>query len=320
MPLSKTEFARRLRDVPSVQTPDRHEVDGTSQRRGRSRGRVTYFGENVFSDLWSGDTRTLIQLITDVVDNAADVKHNGTKASQIILPVLPDVQDRVFRNRGGLWLNSHTRNEPTDPKRMKEELARLQALRPEYRLCGEYGDHLKAVVEAFVAAAKELLLGPVYIIREGGTQREVPRMAFRVEIIDEFRIDGLAQEIYRDLVRYGLFMRDSRGKSVRGTFVPRLYLRRLLLPFCTLALSKRDSVPLTCAAFTQLLLEPDAFKASFTSRRGHDDDSGRQIVMPFAEPVPTEEFDTAYDDIGTDVGEGDSSNKDADGEDKEGQK
>jgi hypothetical protein len=79
-------------------------------------------------------------------------------------------------------------------------------------------------------------------------------MAFRIEIIDEFRIEGLAREIYRDLVRYGLFMRDSRGKSVRGTFVPRLYLRRLLLPFCGLALSKRDSVQLTCETFGQLLL------------------------------------------------------------------
>lgn len=301
MPLSKTEFARRLRDVPNKQIADRPEVDGTSQRRGRSRARVTYFGENVFSDLWSGDTRTLIQLITDVVDDAAEVKQNGTRTSQIVLPVQPDVQDRVFRNRGGLWLNSHTRNEPTDPKRMKEELARLQALRPHYHLSGGYGDHLKAVVEAFVAAARELLLGPIYVIREGGTQREVPRMAFRVEIIDEFRVDGLAQEIYRDLVRYGLFMRDSRGKSVRGTFVPRLYLRRLLLPFCSLALSKRDSVPLTCAAFTQLLLEPDLFKASFTSRRGRGDESDRQIPMPFSGPIPAEELDAAYDDIGTEA-------------------
>lgn len=319
MPLSKTEFARRLRDMPSVQGGERPEVDGASQRRGRSRGRVTYFGENVFSDLWSGDTRTLIQLITDVVDDAGDVKQNGTKPSHIALPVQADVQDRVFRNRGGLWLNSHTRNEPTDPRRMKDELALLQGLRPEYRLCGGYGDHLKAVVEAFVAAAKELLLGPVYVVQEGGTHREVPRMAFRVEIIDEFRIEGLAKEIYRDLVRYGLFMRDSRGKSIRGTFVPRLYLRRLLLPFCTLALSKRDSVPLTCAAFTQLLLEPDVFKASFTSRRGRDDDSGRQIPMRFSEPTPPEEFDAAYDDIGPE-GETGAPEHDSNGSPEEGGK
>jgi hypothetical protein len=123
-------------------------------------------------------------------------------------------------------------------------------------------------------------------------------MAFRIEIIDEFRIEGLAREIYRDLVRYGLFMRDSRGKSVRGTFVPRLYLRRLLLPFCTLALSKRDSVPLTCEAFTQLLIEPDTFKSSFTARRVRSVTPTDQITMPYLESLPKVITDSAYDDTG----------------------
>src|SRR5258706_15882157 len=104
-------------------------------------------------------------------------------------------------------------------------------------------------------------------------------MAFRIEISDEFRIDSLGREIYRDLIRYGLFMRDSRGKSVRGAFVPRLYLRRLLLPFATLALSKRDSVPLTSSEFTQLLLDPDSFKSVFVANRFDDD----QMKMPFAQ-------------------------------------
>jgi hypothetical protein len=163
----------------------------------------------------------------------------------------------------------------------------------EYSLTGTYGDHLKAVVEAFVAAATRLLLGPTYVMRNGSSRREVPRMAFRIEIIDEFRIDGLAQEIYRDLIRYGLFMRDSRGKSVRGAFVPRLYLRRLLLPFATLALSKRDSVPLTSGEFTQLLLNPDNFKSTL-SRPDFDPD---QMKMPFVERQAQNEPDPAYDDL-----------------------
>jgi hypothetical protein len=124
--------------------------------------------------------------------------------------------------------------------------------------------------------------------------REVPRMAFRIEIIDEFRIDGLAQELYRDLIRYGLFMRDNRGKSVRGAFVPRLYLRRLLLPFATLALSKRDSVPLSCAHFLEMLLRPDEFKQAFNVRKS----SGNQLTMPFDAVEPEAgDIDSAYDDI-----------------------
>jgi hypothetical protein len=187
---------------------------------------------------------------------------------------------------------------------MKKELAVLCKLRPSFCLCGEYGDHLKAVVEAFVAAATELLVGPTYIIRENNTRREVPRMAFRLEILDEFRIGGLAQEIYRDLIRYGLFMRDNRGKSVRGTFVPRLYLRRLLLPYCTLALSKRDSVPLSCESFERLLLEPDSFKAALQSRRSQSGGDQAQYEMPFfnwqaAQPSATLD-DLLYDDTGAD--------------------
>ncbi len=297
MSLSKTEFARRLRDVPSEEIRS-EAVEGTSQRRGRSRARVTYSGAHVFADLWSGDTRTMIQLMTDVVDDVTIVKQDSTTVNDTNLPVPTEIQDRVFRNRGGLWLDSQTRNEPTDPERMNEELSRIRRNQTTYRLSGGYGEHLKAVVEAFVAAARNLLLGPTYVNSEGRTRREVPRMAFRIEIIDNFRIGGLAQEIYRDLVRYGLFMRDSRGKSVRGAFVPRLYLRRLLLPFCSLALSKRDSVQLSCAAFTQLLLEPDLFKSNIMSKRGQIDTSDKQIDMPF---FPSNDFDIAYDDLDTDV-------------------
>ena len=181
-----------------------------------------------------------------------------------------------------------------ESRKGKTEVALLKAAKPEYSLKGTYGDHLKAVVEAFVAAATRLLLGPTYTITKGASRREVPRMAFRVEIVDEFRIDGLAREIYRDLIRYGLFMRDSRGKSVRGAFVPRLYLRRLLLPFATLALSKRDSVPLTSSEFTQLLLDPDSFKGVFLMNRFEDD----QMKMPFAQRQSETQSDSAYDDLG----------------------
>jgi hypothetical protein len=210
------------------------------------------------------------------------------------LPVEAAIQDRVFRNRGGEWLNSHTRNEPTDPQRMRAELDRIREANPHYNLCGEYGDHLKAVVEAFVAAASNLLAGPTYKMTEGRSIREVPRMAFRLEIVDEFRIDGLAQEIYRDLIRYGLFMRDNRGKSVRGAFVPKLYLRRLLLPYCTLALSKRDSVSVSCDAFRRLLLEPDVFKASLRTAR-HDDG---QLSIPFTDTFERGEPEEIYNDLG----------------------
>ena len=258
--LSKTEFARRLRTVPQSQpSSDTEPVAGGSQRRGRSRPRVLYWGEDVFASLWSGDTRTMIQLIADVVDQAAEAQAMQTSSRPITLPIEPSRQDTVFRNRGGEWLTSHERNEPTRPQEVATLLADIQSRDPSFHLCGEYGEHLKAIVEAFVTAARRLLLGALYQMEVNGSTRSVPRMAFRLEIVDEFRLSGLARELYRDLVRYGLFIRDSRGKSVRGTFVPRLFLRRLLIPYCALALSKRDSVQLTCAQLRLLLLKPDEF-------------------------------------------------------------
>jgi hypothetical protein len=295
--LSKTEFARRLRAPPHGQSPDEPAVAGDSQRRGRSRARVLYWGEDVFSALWSGDTRTMIQLISDVVDQASETS-DGARSDRINLPIDAARQDLVFRNRGGEWLSAHSRNQPTEPKRVKEALAHLRQADPSFSLTGEYGDHLKAVVEAFVAVARKMLLGPTYLIAGEGTPREVPRMAFRLEIVDEFRIDGLAREIYRDLVRYGLFIRDSRGKSVRGTFVPRLFLRRLLLPYSALALSKRDSVPLSCEDFTLLLLRPDRFKETFALppvKRTEDD-----LQMTFREMQVSDIQDAPYDDIADD--------------------
>lgn len=301
MGLSKTEFARRLRASPDTESLEKlPKVTGSSQRRGRSRGRVLYWGEDTFASLWSGDTRTMIQLITDVVDQASKVDGPLPRLHEIDLPVEAALQDRVFRNRGGEWLSSHRRNEPTQPERVKKGLKDVQRLDSTYTLCGEYGDHLAAVVEAYVSVARKLLLGPAYKIREGRNMREVPRMAFRLEIIDEFRIDGLAREIYRDLVRYGLFIRDSRGKSVRGTFVPRLFLRRLLLPYSALATSKRDSVPLYCEQFKLLLLRPDVFKVRYSIPSQSEYYSDEQHMLPTLEKIYFEQPDDIYDDISTD--------------------
>ena len=293
MNLSKTEFARRLRVSLEEQRPaEQPQVTARSQRRGRSRGRVHYHGDDVLSALWSGDTRMMIQLVSDVMDQTTESGGYSRTTTASAFPVDAAIQDRVFRNRGGEWLHSITRSEPSDPAGVEAGVEKVRAARPGYTLFGQYGDHLKAVVEAFAEAATRLLKGPMYTIAEGAGRREVPRMAFRIEILDELRLDGLASEVYRDLIRYGLFMRDSRGKSVRGSFVPRLYLRRLLLPYCTLALSKRDSVILSCADFTKLLLDPDAFRRAFASRR----DSGSQLSMPFLREF-SGEMDSSYDDL-----------------------
>ncbi|HEY0141319.1 MAG TPA: hypothetical protein VGF48_10510 [Thermoanaerobaculia bacterium] len=292
-PHSKTDYARRLRAEHAV--ADDPVQDPLARRRGRTKPRVLYHGAGVFHALWSGDTRMMIQLIQEVLDEATfQTGHLEAHAIQ------GDIQDRVFRNRGSLWLDSHIRSQPTNRVEYENALSELKAVEPKYEFTGAtYGAHLKAVVEAFVAAARRLLLkGPVYVLRENGKPRNVPRMAFRIEVVDEFRVSGFAREVYHDLIRYGLFLRDPRGKSVRGAMVPRLFLRRLLLPYAGLALSKRDSVPLTSSQFTKLLLYPDVFRRDFeeqTERSWRVNPAQR--AMAFATDIDVQVADPAYDDI-----------------------
>jgi hypothetical protein len=291
---SKTEFARLLRreDQSAEDQP------GT-MRRGATRTKVLYQGRETFHSLWSGDTRMMIQLVQELLDSA-------TVQSPVLndVPIGDELQDRVFRDRGSQWLESHSRSQPTDRDGVDVEMASLQKATGGFSFeGGTYGTHLKAIVEAFVYAARRLLLeAPVYVMREGARERHVPRMAFRIEVVDEFRLDGLARYLYSDLIRYGLFLRDPRGKSVRGAMVPRLYLRRLLLPFATLALSKRDSVQMTCGEFQKLLLTPDLFRADFDelAKKNWRLDPN-QTILPFGEvasglAAPAREYDDLADE------------------------
>lgn len=283
--ISKTEFARRLRGQ-FKERPEDSRVPASSQRRGPTRPKVLYHGWDTFTSLWSGDTRTMIQLVQELLDQS------GEQAESFRTPIDSELQDRVFRNRGGQWLEAQARNQPTDKDSVDRALQEIKDTQPDFHFTGgNYGNHLKAIIEAFVVSARQLLMGPTYSIHEGAEVREVPRMAFRIEIIDEFRLSGLASELYKDLIRYGLFMRDARGKSVRGAMVPRLYLRRLLLPFCTLAMSKRDSVALSCEKFCLLLLKPDNFRISLSKQL--DRIATGQIDMPFTQ----DQADPRYNDL-----------------------
>jgi len=254
--ISKTEFARRLSDLMPKGKSEKSKATG---RRGRAKAKTLYYGSNVFSLLWSGDTRTMIQLIQELLDEVL-----LTTEKKLVCPISREQQDKVFRDFGGRWLESQRRNEPSDRKNISRQLKVYKNKDENYNwVDNSYGGHLKAIVEAFKNSARHLLLYKPYIQKHKSGVRVVPRMAFRIEILDEFRINDLAKEIFKDLLRYGLFIRDYRGKSVRGAFVPRLYLRRMLLPYCTLALSKRDSVQINSDKFEKLLLYPDIFKEDF---------------------------------------------------------
>jgi hypothetical protein len=101
-----------------------------------------------------------------------------------------------------------------------------------------------------------------------------PMQAFRIEVREtpEFKVDERqsklgepacdvkkAERHYQDLLKYGVFIRDVRGKSIRGEVTPRLYLRRLLIPTFLLTPSKRDSISLEKDEFILFLTDPKRF-------------------------------------------------------------
>jgi hypothetical protein len=66
--------------------------------------------------------------------------------------------------------------------------------------------------------------------------------------------------VVAELLRYSVFIEDVRGKSRRGKVVPRLYLRRFLIPHFNLTFSMRDPLELEPTDVEQLLLAPARFE------------------------------------------------------------
>lgn len=69
-----------------------------------------------------------------------------------------------------------------------------------------------------------------------------------------------ARQLYDELLRYAVFIEDFRGKSRRGNVVPRLYLRRFLIPHFNLTFSMRDSIEIEPDDFETFLLDPKKFE------------------------------------------------------------
>jgi serine/threonine protein kinase len=236
---SWAELAREIRR----ELPD--EKEGSPLEKTPHSG-VLYHGRDIFINMWSGDTRQMVKIAQNILEQLPKVEDPK-------LPISRKLQDKVFRNTGGEFLhllNVCTRTDRGSPI----------SLPPNIR---SWGEHLVKVAEAFKEVALYELRN-----REGGRKdRNEPKQAFRVEIVDEFDLYGIEKELYEDLVRYGVFLRDDRGKSIRGAIIPRLYLRRLLIPFCTLTFSKIDNIPMKASDFRKLLLKPSDFAVAWKKNR-----------------------------------------------------
>ncbi len=226
---------------------------------------VLYHGVDVFCSLWSSDVRELIRILSDMISSQGPeslIAELDNTSSSSIVPI--QIQDSTLRESGGRYINrlsvttNPNRTIPTSDK--------------------TYGAHLTDIVSAFQEMA-------YYNLKNCNSKNEdsmPPKQARKIELTS---LNGLwrdgAEDYYKGLIRYGVFIQDYRAKSVRGTTAQRLYLRSLLIPYCRITFSKRDSIMMDWDDFNAFLIDPKGFAKKYIAKRekGEAEVSPSQIRM-----------------------------------------
>lgn len=180
-------------------------------------------------NLCSGDIHYVISLVGDMVRVAGG---RDTLAQTRTLPkVSHDNQNRAIRDAAGGFLKN-------------------------LRGVPRYGEKLVSIVEAFGNVAHSHLR----FLDSKNQDQSPPKQATRIEPYEPLELSDEAQILYDELLRYSVFIEDYRGKSRRGNVVPRLFIRRFLIPHFNLTFSTRDSIELEPIEFEQFILSPRDFE------------------------------------------------------------
>lgn len=234
-----------------------------SPGKGGKKPRILYGGSLVFSSIWSNDTREIIRVFSTMIDEAiGNPGENEVPTGSQLVPM--EIQDKVLREVGGTFLNS----------RLSSAICPTDELGEQGTSDRSYGEHLCKIAKAFQQIAEHELQTKT----SKNESSNPPKQARRIEISDTDRAlpDDL-HAYYLGLLRYGVFIRDYRGKSVRNQVTSRLVLRGLLIPYFTLSPSKRDSVTMDWDFFCRLLKEPEIAAKAWISG-GQEDPA--QILLP----------------------------------------
>lgn len=229
--LDRTEsISSDYKDIGRIlgRTPYTYNALATDIKEGKH---VYYYGIDTIVDLCSGDVANILTLLRDIFAGAGG-PDAFAKPGEFKPPLDKEVQDRAIREFGN------------------DFLTRIESI-------PETGSHLSKITEAFGEVAHWYLRNRTSKNVKGKPQWQ----AFRIEIRDKPKFDEPElQRYYDDLIRYGVFIRDARGKSQRGAVVPRLYLRRILIPTFRLTFNQRDNIGLEVDDFNTLLRDPERFK------------------------------------------------------------
>lgn len=211
---------------------------------------VLYHGVEFFCDLWSSDIRELIRILSEMIASQGSeslAKELDNSASPLI-PI--SLQDLTLRESGGRYINRLSVT--TNPNRTIPTHDQT------------YGAHLTDIVSAF----QEMSYFNLKNINSKNKDATPPKQARKIELTTingPWRDD--AEDYYKGLIRYGVFIQDYRAKSVRGTAAQRLYLRSLLIPYCRITFSKRDSIMMDWDDFNSFLLAPKEFAKKYIAKR-----------------------------------------------------
>jgi hypothetical protein len=203
-------------------------------------------GRKTLSRMCSGDVHQLITIVRRMVGDAGGPE--GLSLSTNTPRIISKIQNKAIRAHAGSFLQSIADS-------------------------GVHGEKLRKVVSAFGNIAYSYLR-----FKRSKNGAEITRhQASRIELHDVPHLEGEAKEIYEELLRYSVFIHDPRGKSIRGNAVPRLYLRRFLVPHFNLTFSLRDSVLMEVSEFETLLTKPEEFES--IKRLKQDDHANDQSLQ-----------------------------------------
>jgi serine/threonine protein kinase len=230
--------------------------------------RYLYQGWKVFCNMWTSDIREMINLFADMVSmNESDLSNEN------IFIISDKIQDMVYKQSGGQFMSLLEAATNPSEKSLIIDNGR------------EYAKHLISIVNGF----HELAAYELKTKRSKNINHNPIKKARRIEItnINNNFIEE-AYDFYKGLIRYGIFIRDVRGKSVRGRIAPRLILRSRLIPFFRLTFSKRDSVTMSWEEFQNFLLDPDCFVKEYKEKKNKTDRNAEssanisdQQLLPF---------------------------------------
>ncbi len=250
-------FEKRLKAINSYPVSDLDTLLGSYEgpnynqtaqiiRKGE---RVEIWGKESLCRLCCGDIYHIIDLVKQMVVNIGGAE--GLAQIESLQKISSKDQTKAIRDQAGNFLNG-------------------------LRLSSN-GSQLVEIVSSFGVVAHSYLKHR----NSKNVKTNPPWQAHRIEPYDQLALSDEAQKIYDELLRYSVFIEDVRGKSRRGKVVPRLYLRRLLVPHFNLTFSMRDSVGLEPDEIQELLLTPKEFEKKHLMKKGFIEDPNQLIIPGF---------------------------------------